>query len=64
MLWRTILLEKDKVLGRKVFWINLIILAAVIIFINVAEYLIALSLPSMSLYHLIPLAMLVLLLTH
>lgn len=46
MLWRAILLEKDKVLGRKVFWINLIILAAVIIFINVAEYLIALSLPS------------------
>lgn len=45
MLWRAILLEKDKVLGRKVFWINLTILAAVIILINVAEYIIALSLP-------------------
>jgi ABC-type transport system involved in multi-copper enzyme maturation permease subunit len=46
MLWRVLLLEKDKVLGRMVFWINLIILAAAIVIIDIVQYLIALSLPS------------------
>ena len=46
MLWRVLRLEKDKVLGRMVFWINLIILAAAIVIIDIVQYLIALSLPS------------------
>jgi ABC-type transport system involved in multi-copper enzyme maturation permease subunit len=45
MLWRALLLEKDKVLGRMVFWVNLIILVAVIILIDVAQYFMGLALP-------------------
>ncbi|GCF07102.1 hypothetical protein [Dictyobacter arantiisoli] len=45
MLWRAILLEKDKVYGRLILWIELAILVALIVLIDVLEFVVGQNLP-------------------
>lgn len=46
MLWRALQLEKDKVFGRPILWIELAILMGIIVFIDVGQYVITQLLPA------------------
>jgi ABC-type transport system involved in multi-copper enzyme maturation permease subunit len=46
MFWNVLLLEMDKIFKRAIFWIELAVLAVVIIGIDVIQYLVSLALPS------------------